>query len=241
MDNMIIFRCGYMIIIIHWINKDFFSYLLQQIINQSVITSWEEDQVLFINLFALIQHIFFILQDLCILWEKFILKIQIVPKLSYSRFVLQYPTYWFCFANIKHYFYLNTNPSLLVFWHKFKDKIFLEEWDLVKIGSILAKRPPCKKRWLTLLNMQLAIDVQRSIIRECIYVSDKISKKMCFKLKTYKASGKRKKIMKIKHFIMKSKWGREVLNFIFYKEDMGDFKMKIFLFYISYYTILYST
>ena len=30
---------------------------------------------------------------------------------------------------------------------------------------------------------------------------------------------------------MKSKWGREVLNFIFYKEDMGDFKMKIFLFY----------
>ena len=131
----------------------------------------------------------------------------------------------------------------LVFWHKFKDKIFQGEWDLVKIVSILAKRPPCKKRWLTLLNMQLAIDVrvQRSIIRECIYVSDKISIKMCFKLKTYKASGKRKKIMKIKHFIMKSKWGREVLNFIFYKEDMGDFKMKIFLFYISYYTILYST
>ena len=115
MDNMIIFRCGYMIIIIHWINKDFFSYLLQQIINQSVITSWEEDQVLFINLFGLIQHIFFILQDLCILWEKFILKIQIVPKLSYSRFVLQYPTYWFCFANIKHYFYLNTNSSLWCF------------------------------------------------------------------------------------------------------------------------------
>ena len=156
------------------------------------------------------------------------------------------------FCNIRHIGSALRISNIIFIWTptpvsgvltQIKDRIFQEEWNLVKIVSILAKRPPCKKRWLTLLNMQLAIDVrvQRSIIRECIYVSDKISKNMCFKLKTYKASGKRKKIMKIKHFIMKSKWGREVLNFIFYKEDMGDFKMKIFLFYISYYTILYST
>ena len=58
--------------------------------------------------------------------------------------------------------------------------------------------------------------------------------------KAHKAAGKGNKIMKIKHFIMKSKWGREVLNFMLYKEDMGYFK-NLFSYFIYHITLQNST